>query len=165
MSSALGRILAWMLDARTMARVGMRVHVAAQKIRPDLVNGMSMRQIAEPFGVGRSRVHNLAKEFERAFGFHGPYYRGGPGVARRLSIAYRRKRNDKKATDLKLPRLESHLCFVNRFAAWRAGAIFSGPAAQGHVEQAIKDLGPVIDWLIQQGAVAECPAKKTTARV
>lgn len=71
MAFAIGRMLAWMLEARSIVAVGNRVHIAAHKLRPDLVKGMSLDGIAKKSGQRRSAAHKLSKEFEQIFGIHG----------------------------------------------------------------------------------------------
>lgn len=87
---ALGRILGWTLDARSLSQIGIRVLVASRKIRPDLVAGISLSDIAIKTGVGRSAIHKISKDFESVFGFRGTLDKS---VATRsaLSESWRRK--------------------------------------------------------------------------
>lgn len=71
MAFAIGRMLAWMVEGRSLASVGNRVFIVAHKIRPDIINGMSLDGIARMSGQGRSAAHKLSKEFEQIFQVHG----------------------------------------------------------------------------------------------
>lgn len=68
---AFGRVLAWLLDAKTLNGVGFRAYIFAHKIRPDLIKGMTLDEIASILGHGRSSSHKLSKELELVFGIRG----------------------------------------------------------------------------------------------
>lgn len=68
---AFGRVLAWLLDAKTLNGVGFRAYIFAHKIRPDLIKGMTLDEIASILGHGRSSSHKLSKELEMVFGIRG----------------------------------------------------------------------------------------------
>ena len=68
---AFGRMLGWILDARTLAVAGFRAHLVAYKIRPDLIDGASLDAISRRLGYGRSASHKLSKELTRIFGVRG----------------------------------------------------------------------------------------------
>lgn len=71
MAFALGRLLAWMLDGKTFSSVGFRAYILAHKIRPDLINGMTLDDISKHMGHGRSSGHKLSKELEMTFRIRG----------------------------------------------------------------------------------------------
>lgn len=60
-------VLAWVLEGKTLIAVATRVYVAAYVGSPDVVQGMTLHQIASLSGKGRSATHNLAREFEQIF--------------------------------------------------------------------------------------------------
>lgn len=63
----LRHVLAWVLEGKTLIAVATRVYVAAYVGSPDVVQGMTLHQIASLSGKGRSATHNLAREFEQIF--------------------------------------------------------------------------------------------------
>ncbi len=63
----LRRILFWVLDAKHFRAVATRAYVAAYIASPDVVQGITLAEIARLSGQGRSAAHNLAKEFEEKF--------------------------------------------------------------------------------------------------
>lgn len=67
-AAALGRIFAWMIDAKHVSAIGQRAMVAAYVLRPDLVDGATLDKIAKAAGQGRSAVHKLKKDFQEMFG-------------------------------------------------------------------------------------------------
>jgi hypothetical protein len=71
MATALGRVLAWLLEAPSLPKVGFRAYVIAHKLRPDLIGGMSFADMAQQLGQGRSSAHKLSKEFATIFGVRG----------------------------------------------------------------------------------------------
>lgn len=89
MAFAIGRMLAWLLEGKSLAAVGNRVFVVAHKIRPDIINGMSLDGIAKMSGQGRSAAHKLSKEFEAIFGVHGIHDRSAE-ARKKYSEAYHR---------------------------------------------------------------------------
>jgi len=66
-SAAMGRLLSWFLEKRTLAMIGHRVLVATHKLRPDLIGGKSFQEIAGQSGFCRSAAHNLSEDFEQVF--------------------------------------------------------------------------------------------------
>lgn len=60
-------VMAWILEGKTLIAVATRVYVAAYVGSPDVVQGMTLHQIASLSGKGRSATHNLAREFEQIF--------------------------------------------------------------------------------------------------
>ena len=66
-----GRILAWLLDAKTLSHIGFRAMILAYKMRPDLIGGRTLDQIGRILGHGRSSAHKLSKELEDTFGLRG----------------------------------------------------------------------------------------------
>lgn len=71
MGAALGRVLAWLLEAPSLNKVGFRAYVIAHKLRPELIGGMSFADMANKLGQGRSSAHKLSKEFASIFGIRG----------------------------------------------------------------------------------------------
>lgn len=71
MATAFGRVLAWLLEAPSLHKVGFRAYVIAHKLRPDLIGGMSFADMAQQLGQGRSSAHKLSKEFATIFGVRG----------------------------------------------------------------------------------------------
>ncbi len=71
MATVFGRVFAWVLAAPSLEKMGFRVHVAAHKLRPDLIGGMSFEKMASMLGQGRSSAHKLSKEFSETFGVRG----------------------------------------------------------------------------------------------
>lgn len=57
-SAATGRLLAWYIEGPTLAGIGLRVLVSVHKLRPDLIGGMSFREISAPAGFCRSAAHS-----------------------------------------------------------------------------------------------------------
>lgn len=68
LAHALGRLLAWILRARTLAGVGFRVMIVAYNVRPDLIGGKTLEEISHSMGYGRSAAHNQSREFQCTFG-------------------------------------------------------------------------------------------------
>ena len=68
LAHALGRLLAWILRAKTLAGVGFRVMIVAYNVRPDLIGGKTLEEISHMMGYGRSAAHNQSREFQRTFG-------------------------------------------------------------------------------------------------
>lgn len=65
--TATSRLLQWFLEGPTTAGIGLRVLVATHKLRPDLIGGMSFREIAGQAGFCRTAAHNLSEDFEKTF--------------------------------------------------------------------------------------------------
>lgn len=144
LAHALGRILAWQLEGRTLAAIGERVMVVAYKLRPDLIRGATIRQIASMRRVKKSFIHKLCTQFTRIFAVRGcnshvylrakrgPSFRVGGGVTP-----------------------ESLGAVVNRFAEWRAymdehgGAISDNARAR---ELMRRDLAPISQFLAELDA-------------
>ena len=90
-ATAMGRLLAWLMDADRLSGMGFRVLIAAHKLRPDLAGGISLQDIAEFDGqaYGRSAAHKVSADFERTFGVHGRHDRS-PAARAKYREAYRR---------------------------------------------------------------------------
>lgn len=71
LAHALGRILAWLLDGDTLRCIGERVIVMAYKVRPDMIEGATIREIARKRRIKKSYIAKLAKQFTRVFGIRG----------------------------------------------------------------------------------------------
>jgi len=71
LAHALGRLLAWLLEGKKLPAIGFRVMILAYKIRPDLIGGATLDQIASMRGYGRSAAHNLSRQLEQTFGARG----------------------------------------------------------------------------------------------
>ncbi len=63
----LRHVMAWVLEGKTLIAIATRCYVAAYVGSPDVVQGMTLHQIAALSGKGRSATHNLAREFEQIF--------------------------------------------------------------------------------------------------
>lgn len=90
-ATAIGRLLTWLLDADKLSSMGFRVLVAAHKLRPDLIGGISLADIAEFDGqcFGRSAAHKLSRELETLFAIHGIHDRSA-AARRKYRTAFRR---------------------------------------------------------------------------
>lgn len=97
MAFAFGRVLAWLLEGKSLAAVGTRVFVAAHKIRPDIIQGRSLDSIAKMSGQGRSAAHKLSKDFEAIFQVHGIHDRSEE-ARRKYSEAWQRTNGTKPHT-------------------------------------------------------------------
>lgn len=69
--AAIGRLLAWIVEPKKISAIGTRALIACLKVRPDLINGLTLDGIAKLTGHGRSATHKLAKEFTQIFGIRG----------------------------------------------------------------------------------------------
>ena len=88
-ADALRHIFAWMLDGKSLAAVATRTYVVAYMVSPDVIAGMTLNQIAQMSGHGRSATHNLAKEFEQFFRVKSPHARSEE-ARQRCAEAYRK---------------------------------------------------------------------------
>lgn len=59
------RLLLWMADAPTLADRGIRASVGLYCIRPDLIDGATLQEIADHAGYTRQAVHHLVRSFRR----------------------------------------------------------------------------------------------------
>jgi AraC-like DNA-binding protein len=69
--SMISRLIAWQVEGKKLHSIGMRTLVICHTIRPDIIAGMTLDQIAQRCGYGRSAVHKLSKDFRDNFHFHG----------------------------------------------------------------------------------------------
>ncbi len=88
-ADALRHIFAWMLDGKSLAAVATRTYVVAYMVSPDVIDGMTLNQIAQMSGHGRSATHNLAHEFEQIFKVKSPHARSEE-ARKRCADAYRK---------------------------------------------------------------------------
>ncbi|MBS0328238.1 MAG: hypothetical protein JSR30_00165 [Proteobacteria bacterium] len=86
---ALRHLLAWILDGRDLAAVATRAYIVAYEISPDVIDGMTLHQIAKFSGHGRSATHNLAREFEEIFQVRSVHARSDE-ARQRCAAAYRK---------------------------------------------------------------------------
>lgn len=75
MGNALGGLLVWLLEAKTLSAVGFRARILTHKLRPDLIDGMTLEQIAAETGHGRSYAHKLSKALSATLGVKGMHDR------------------------------------------------------------------------------------------
>lgn len=71
LATAVGRLVAWLLEGGNLGLIGFRAYVVAHKLRPDLINGMSLDCIARKLGHGRSSAHKLSKDLTEVFQIRG----------------------------------------------------------------------------------------------
>lgn len=115
----LGRVLIWMLSTGpkgtlgTLESIGVRACVVAYKLRPDLINGMTLNDIATMRSCSDQFVHKLAKEFSETFDAKGM---NGKSLMhrKRMADSWSRVHPTAKLGVSKL----SHLAIINRFSQW-----------------------------------------------
>jgi hypothetical protein len=158
-AAALGRILAWILDANSLKHIGARVKITAAKLRPDLINGQTLESIGREIGTGRTRIRNQLRDFEDIFGIRGINDR--PDAARRA--VSRSRRNSSRAITYisNYRRSNSHVCFVNRFSAWRR-SYGTRPLSDLERQQFAADFREVIEFLDTIG-LTHPPGKESIA--
>lgn len=59
------RVFLWITDAPTLADRGLRASVVLYCVRPDLINGDTLEEIADQAGYTRQLVHQLVCRFRR----------------------------------------------------------------------------------------------------
>ena len=62
-AEALGRLLIWLSDGKTLEDRGLRATVALYCVRPDLIGGATLEQIGLIAGRSRQSVHQLVRSF------------------------------------------------------------------------------------------------------
>jgi hypothetical protein len=138
LAQALGRIIVWLLDGGSVQRIGERVLILAYKIRPDLVGGATLRQLAKHRGVKKSWLNKISRQFTRVFGMRSLNGHASAGAIKSTRPHAERARSHGVA--------ESHLVLVNRFCEWRAfmdegvGAV---PKDLAQASRMLADLGPI----------------------
>lgn len=145
---ALGRLLVWLLQAQKLPLIGQRVYIAAYKIRPDLVGGATLEQIAKLTGHGRSKAHNLSRELSDMFGVRGLNDRGDQLSTPR----YRRAWTRAHKTGRRVPLDRIHLDLINRFKEWetKIGRI-EGKMSPQLRARILRDFEPIRRWLEAMG--------------
>lgn len=115
LSHALGRLLVWMIDGQRLTRIGERVLIVAYMLRPDLIGGATLEQIAARRGHGRSGAHNLARRFMRTFGVKSINGKAAAQASARYSRAWHHAHPSAKRAG----KPAQHLWLVNMLAEWR----------------------------------------------
>lgn len=59
------RVFVWITDAPTLADRGLRASVVLYCVRPDLIDGDTLQEIADQAGYTRQLVHQLVCRFRR----------------------------------------------------------------------------------------------------
>lgn len=142
---ALGRLLAWMIAAGKPAKVGKRAYVLCYKLRPDLIDGMTLEEIGRLCGKAagakskRSDTHNLSKELSDFFGIRGLNDRGDKLSTER----YRRNKLRQGRARLRLLSC-SHLQVINQFERWRRKRPDFTAADRARI---CRDFGPIRRFL------------------
>lgn len=72
---AFTRVIIWCLEADSVAKVGLRLHIVAAKLGIDVGRGMSNNDLAELMGFRRSAANKLSCQFSDIFGIKGPHDR------------------------------------------------------------------------------------------
>jgi hypothetical protein len=62
------RLLIWMADAPTLEDRGLRTSVALYCVRPDLIDGATLKQIGDQTGRTRQHVYKLVNNFRLTIG-------------------------------------------------------------------------------------------------
>lgn len=70
-SEAMTRLMSWCLEARSPGDVGFRVYAVAYVLYPQLLNGVSLEQIAKLRGHGRSAVNRHTSKVAEILGVRG----------------------------------------------------------------------------------------------
>lgn len=135
---AMGRVLIWILSAGALESVGLRAYVVVYKLRPDLINGMTLDEIAGLRGVGRSFTHKLAKDFTDTFAINGINSRSVQ-TRRTLSESWARVNPTSPIGVDKL----NHLSLINWFTKW----LNSGKHRRMTQEELSRDFQPVIQFV------------------
>lgn len=131
LAHAFGRLLAWIFEGgETLEEVGFRAYILGYKIRPDLIHGKTLADIADLNQTGRSNAHNLAKDLSLTFGIRCRKQHKPNAVA-----SYKRA-----------PITETQLQLVNRFTQWeglmkRAGIDPTKPFEAARIR---RDLAPIL---------------------
>lgn len=144
---ALGRLLVWMIDGKTLAMIGQRTLIVAAKLRPDLSNGATLEQIAKRRGNGKSQAHKLAVQFTRTFGI--------VGINDKKSLLAKRRyqRNWARAHPHSKRKVNEphHLKIINLFCEWerwRGTQPLASTDAKAR-EQMRRDFEPVARFIAQ----------------
>lgn len=128
-----GRLLSWLFQGRSLEHVGFRAHILAYHLRPDLIQGMTLEEIAGKMGHGRSHAHNLSTELSLTFGIRSrnQHRQNPPSSYSRASLS------------------AAHLPIVNRFAEWEGALNRAGinPRAPSERDRLAKDFAPVIRFV------------------
>ena len=90
-------VMAWCLEADSVAKVGLRLHIVAAKLNLGMDRGKSYAELAELMGFRRTAAHKLGNQFTAAFGVKGPHDRTEE-TRRKYSQAYWRSRQGQQAT-------------------------------------------------------------------
>jgi hypothetical protein len=65
---AVCRLLLWMADEPSIEDRGLRTSVALYCVRPDLIDGETLKRIGDASGRTRQHIHKLAENFRNAIG-------------------------------------------------------------------------------------------------
>ena len=91
------RVIGWCLEADSVAKVGLRLHIVAAKLNLGMDRGKSYAELAELMGFRRTAAHKLGRQFTALFGVKGPHDRTEE-TRRKYSQAYWRSRQGQQAT-------------------------------------------------------------------
>lgn len=113
---AMGRLLVWMLDGQRLTKIGERVLIVSYMLRPDLIGGATLEEIAARRGHGRSGAHNLARRFMRTFGVKSINGKTAAQASARYSAAWHKAHPHAKRSS----KPTQYLWLVNMLTEWRA---------------------------------------------
>jgi hypothetical protein len=148
LAHALGRLLVWQLEGGSLDRIGERVLITAYKLRPDLIGGATLAEIARHRGLLRSHANKMSRQFTRTFGIRGINGHATPSAPVRRSGPF-------DTAIAKAHGVADHLKIVNRFCEWRAfhdegrGAI---PTSTRDVQLMRRDLEPIARFIAELDA-------------
>jgi hypothetical protein len=162
---ALGRLLVWLLEAQDIHLIGQRVYVAAYKLRPDLIGGATLQDIAKMTGHGRSKAHNLSRELSDILGIRGLNDRGDKLSTPRYRRAWARSHK----TGRQVPFGQIHLGLINRFVEWNAKLMAKGseitPSLRAQMRRELEPIRRLIDDLgpapLMQSQATPHPGKES----
>lgn len=142
---ALGRLLAWILDGRTLVKIGQRAQIVAAKIRPDMIDGATLAEIAGRRGNGRSQAAKLGRSFTRTFGIRGLNDRTTPATSASLRAAWRRAHPHARRRS----KGDHYLKVINKFCEWKAAAEISGvlPRTDYEKQRMKREFDPIARFL------------------
>lgn len=148
LAAAFGRVLTWLLRAKTVEHVGFRAYVLAYKLRPDLINGMTFAEIGALMGQGRSHAHNLSAELTLTFGLRA---RNEQTEESKKKHQARWAKNNPHANREDLT--AAHLPLVNRFAQWQASLERAGidPTEPAQAARLRRDFEPLLRFAQRLG--------------
>jgi AraC-like DNA-binding protein len=95
--SALSRILAWQIEGKKTHLIGLRTMVICHAINPEIIEGMTLDDIAKAFGYGRSAVHKISNDFTTTFNVYGIHQRSKE-TKKKLSQAWHKKHDNGNST-------------------------------------------------------------------